>query len=175
MTRVTGTTILLAALLAWPPASAAVAAERRTIGYLETVRIYPGEVTLRAKIDSGAATSSIDVGEIEELDVGGEPWVRFRLADAAGKGMVVERPLVRLANIRRSGTQTQTRYVINIGICLAGFYKEAQVNLNDRSGMNYRMLIGRRFLEDKFVIDTSVKYLTKPECPEAPKAEAPKR
>jgi len=165
----------LAALLAFLPVPGPVAAERRTIGYLETVRIYPGELTLPAKIDSGAATSSIDVSKIEEFDVGGKPWVRFWLADGVGKGLVIERPLVRLANIRRSGTQMQTRYVINLGICLDGFYKEAQVNLNDRSGMNYRMLIGRRFLEDKFVIDTSAKHLTKPECPEAPKAEAPKR
>ena len=175
MAKARGAIILLVALLAVIPAPAASAAERQTIGYLEMVRIYPGEITLRAKIDSGAATSSIDVGKIEEFDHGGEPWVRFRLAYGGGEGLLVERPLVRIANVQRSGTPVQNRYVIKLGICLGGYYKEGQVNLSDRTGMSYRILIGRRFLEDRFLIDTSAKHLTKPECPEAPKAEAPKR
>lgn len=144
------------------------AAERQTIGFIETVRIHPGEVTMRAKIDSGAATSSIDVGAIEEFEHEGETWVRFRLADGGGAGLLVERPLIRVANVRRSGTGVQSRYVVSLGICLGRYYKEAQVNLNDRAGMSYRMLIGRRFLDDRFLIDTSAKYLTSPECPEAP-------
>ncbi len=163
---------LLAAMLAVCVAALAAprsaAAERQTIGYLEDVNVYPGKVTVRAKIDSGAATSSLDVGKIEEFEIGGEPWVRFRLGGNAGEGMLVERPLHKLANVRRSGTAVQTRYVITLGICLGGFYKEAEVNLNDRSGMSYRMLIGRRFLEDKFLIDASAKHLTKPECAGAP-------
>lgn len=163
--------VLLAAFLSPSPA----AAERRSIGYLENVRIYPGAVAVRAKIDSGAATSSLDVGKIEEFDLGGEPWVRFRLAGRDGKGPVVERPLVRLSSVRRSGTERQIRYVINLGICLGGYYNVAQINLSDRSGMNYRMLIGRRFLEDKFLIDASAKYLTKPECADAPNKGAPKK
>lgn len=167
--RVALLAVILAASLLPSPAPA----ERRTIGYLENVRIYPGAVAMRAKIDTGAATSSIDVGNIEEFDLGGEPWVRFRLVDRGGDGPVVERPLVRLSSVRRSGTEKQMRYVINLGICLGGLYKVAQVNINDRSGMNYRMLIGRRFLEDKFLIDASAKYLTKPTCADAPNKGAP--
>lgn len=159
---------LLAALLGAFPAPGPGAAEPQTIGFIETVRVYPGDITLRAKIDSGAATSSIDVGAIEEFEHEGETWVRFRLGDGSGKGLIVERPLVRVANVRRSGTETQSRYVVHLGICLGRFYKEAQVNLNDRAGMSYRMLIGRRFLEDKFRIDASAKYLTSPQCPGAP-------
>ncbi|MDA1089976.1 MAG: ATP-dependent zinc protease [Proteobacteria bacterium] len=148
-------------------------AERQVVGYIEEVRIYPGDLHLMAKIDSGAKTSSIDVRDQVEFEREGGKWVRFRInimakADKTIKSVIIERPVLRKTRIRRAETEKQERYVINLGICLGGYFKKAEVNLNDRTGMNYRLLLGRLFLNDHFLIDTSKKNLTKPNCPEAP-------
>lgn len=76
--------------------------------------------------------------------------------------------IARIARVKRSGTAIQQRYVVNLGICLGRTFAETEVNLNNRKGMSYRMLIGRRFLGDRFLIDVSRKDLAEPECPEAP-------
>jgi len=154
------------AVYCWP---AAAAAERPVIGYIEGVRVYPGDAHFEAKIDSGADNSSIDVGPVEEFQRDGGNWVRFTLTDDDGRKVSVERPVARITTIRRSGTGSQKRYVVDMGVCLGGHFKEAPVNLNHRPGMKYKMLIGRSFLGDAFFIDASSKNLTKPECPGAPR------
>jgi hypothetical protein len=162
------TTLMAAAVFAvysWP----GDAAERQIIGYIEDVRIFPGDAPFTAKIDSGADNSSIDVGAFEEFERDGRRWVRFVLTGADGAKVTVERPVLRIVKVRRSGTDTQRRYVINIGVCLGRHYEDAEANLNMRGGMGHRMLIGRHFLGDRFLIDTAAKHLTKPDCPGAPR------
>ena len=45
------------------------------------------------------------------------------------------------------------------------------MNLVDRSGFQYRMLIGRKFMEGAVIIDPSAKYTVEPECKEAASVE----
>jgi len=146
----------------------AVAKERQIIGYIEKVRVFPGNIILQAKIDTGAKTSSIDVRNPIVFDRNGEEWVRFTIRDNDGQTTTFERPVIRTSKVRRSGTAKQIRYVVRLGVCFNGYFKQAEFNLNNRFGMSYRMLIGRLFLADKFLVDASAKNLTKPNCPEAP-------
>jgi hypothetical protein len=164
---------LAAALLALPLSSGLAAAEPESIGYLENVRIQPGGIIFRAKIDTGARTSSLDVSDLVEFERDGKRWLHFTAINNAGRSVTLERPVERVAHIKRSGTATQSRYVVKLGICMGRTFAETEVNLNDREGMTYRLLIGRRFLADRFRIDASKKDLTKPECPESPKTGAP--
>ncbi|HZE21601.1 MAG TPA: RimK/LysX family protein, partial [Desulfobaccales bacterium] len=62
--------------------------------------------------------------------------------------------------------QAQKRPVIKIGVCLGRIYKETEVNLVDRTGFKYRMLIGRKFMEGAVIIDPAVKYTIEPSCSE---------
>ncbi len=162
-----GALILLTALLAVMPTPTAFAAERQIIGHVENVRIVPGEAVFKARIDSGAETSSLDAGDVVEFQRDGKPWVRFTVASDGGGTLTLERPVVRAANVRRAGAATQKRYVVSLGLCLGRVFALAEVNLADRAGMTYRMLIGRRFLSDRFLIDVAAANLTTPECPEA--------
>ncbi|NQV83022.1 MAG: ATP-dependent zinc protease [Rhodospirillales bacterium] len=143
-------------------------AERQVVGYIEDVRIFPGDLPLKAKIDTGAKTSSIDVRDPVKFEREGREWVRFKIKTKTGESGLIERPVLRKTQIRRAETETEARYVINLGICLGGYFKQAEVNLNNRAGMGYRFLIGRLFLGDRFLIDSSKKNLTTPNCPEAP-------
>lgn len=142
--------------------------DRKTIGYVERVLLYPGEVLFLAKIDTGAKTSSVDVDELTEFSRDGKTWVRFTMVNRKQQKVTLERPVVRMSKVRRSGTKKQVRYVVNVGLCLGDYYKEAEVGLTDREGLNYRMLIGRLFLGNKFLIDPSAFSRTKPDCPDAP-------
>jgi hypothetical protein len=160
---------LLAGLLgALVLASPAVAAEKAVVGWIEKVRIYPGNFLVHAKLDSGAEYSSLDAGNLKEFERDGKKWVRFDLAESReGNKITIERPLLRLATIKRHYLQSQTRPVIKIGVCLGNIYKETEVNLVDREGFQYRMLIGRKFMEGTVIIDPSAKYTVEPNCQES--------
>jgi len=142
--------------------------DRQIVGYIEDVRIFPGDVLFRAKVDTGAKTSSIDVRDLTKFERDNAEWVRFTITNKKSRSVTFERPIFRNSKVRRSGTEKQVRYVVRLGVCLDGYFKEAEVNLNDRAGMSYRMLIGRGFLADRFLVDPLAKNLTTPDCRETP-------
>jgi hypothetical protein len=153
---------LLAALALAP---AAMAGEKTIMGWIEKVRIYPGNFLVHAKLDSGAEYSSLDAGNLTVFDRDGKPWVRFDLEEKReGKKLTIERPLLRWAPIKRHNQEPQRRPVIKLGLCLGNIYKETEVNLINRKNYQYRMLIGRKFMEGSVIIDPSAKYTVEPQC-----------
>jgi hypothetical protein len=159
---------LLAGLLgALVMALPAAAGEKKVVGWIEKVRLSPGNFVVHAKLDSGAEYCSLDAANLTEFDRNGQRWVRFDLSERDGKKITIERPLLRMATIKRHFAQSQKRPVIKLGVCLGNIYKETEVNLVDRAGFNYRMLIGRKFMEGAVIIDPSAKYTVEPECKEA--------
>jgi len=142
------------------------AEDRKVIGYIEQVLILPENIRFMAKIDTGARTSSMDVRSFTEFEREGLPWVRFEITNGEGKNITLERQVVRSSKVRRAGAEKETRPVVHLGICLGGKFKNAEVNLNDRHGMSYRLLIGRVYLGERFFVDASAKNLAVPDCPE---------
>jgi hypothetical protein len=141
-----------------------VGAARETVGWVEKVRVYPGNVLLKAKIDSGAKTSSLHCDFASVIERNGKQWVAFTVINYKGELIKLEKKLERLSKIKRHFGEVQERYVIKLGICLGQTYKETEVNLIDRSGMNYQILIGRRFLKGSHVIDPALTFASKPNC-----------
>ena len=153
---------LLAALVLAPLASAG---EKTVVGWIEKVRIYPGNFVVHAKLDSGAEYSSLDASNMQTFERDGKTWVRFDLEEKReGKKLTIERPLLRWAPIKRHNQEPQKRPVIQLGLCLGNMYKETEVNLINRKNYQYRMLIGRKFMEGTVIIDPSAKYTVEPEC-----------
>jgi hypothetical protein len=140
------------------------AGQKKVVGWIEKVRIYPGNFLIHAKLDSGADNSSLHAANLTRFQRDGRPWVRFELDNRDGKKVTIERPLLREATIKRHYLKAQKRPVIKIGVCLGNLYKETEVNLVDRTGFNYRMLIGRKFMEGAVIIDPSAKYTVEPHC-----------
>jgi hypothetical protein len=158
---------LLAGLLGTVMLAVPVAAgEKTVVGWIEKVRIYPGQFEVHAKLDSGAEYSSLDASHMQEFQRDGKPWVRFNLAERDGNTITIERPLLRYATIKRHYLKSQQRPVIKLGVCLGHIYKETEVNLVDRTGFQYRMLIGRKFMEGAVLIDPAAKYTVAPSCQE---------
>ena len=72
---------LLAGLLgALVMALPAAAVEKKVVGWIEKVRIYPGNFVVHAKLDSGAEYCSLDAANLKEFDRNGKRWVRFDLS-----------------------------------------------------------------------------------------------
>lgn len=147
------------------------AGNKQIVGWVEKVRVSPGNLVLEAKMDSGADNSSLGVPDVEEFKRDGEKWVRFELINEIGQKAVIERRLVRTAKIKRHIGPRQQRPVVRLGICVGNYYKEADVNLVDRSRFKYPLLIGRSFMADKLIIDPSVQFTLEPGCGEKTDAE----
>lgn len=142
------------------------AESKQVVGWIEKVRIYPGNLIVHAKLDTGADNCSINVPNVEFFERRGEKWVRFDFTNREGKTVTFERKVVRIVKIKRKGAKRQERPVIMLGVCLGNVYKEFEVNLANRSGFKYHMLIGRKFLKGDFLIDSSIKYTVEPGCKE---------
>jgi len=159
---------LLGALVLALPAAAG---EKKVVGWIEKVRISPGNFIVHAKLDSGAEYSSLDAANLTHFDRNGKPWVRFDLSERDGQKITIERPLLRWAPIKRHNQAPQRRPVIKLGVCLGNIYKETEVNLVNRQNYQYRMLIGRKFMEGSVIIDPAAKYTLEPQCKEAASVE----
>lgn len=159
-----GLTLLVAAASSPPVAGAQ---EKEVAGWVEYVVLYPGGLRLRAKLDTGARTSSLGATDIDMFTHEGREWVRFRVTNAQGESVVIERPVLREAIIKRHFGRRQRRPVITLTLCIGDILEEAEVNLVDRSGFLYQMLVGRSMLKGDFLVDPGRTFRQKPRC-EAP-------
>jgi len=138
------------------------------IGRVEKVRIYPGDIVLRAKIDTGAKNCSLHAPKMMKFVKHGETWVRFSLKDSQGEEATIERKIIRQAKIKQRGEALEKRPVIMLGICLGRQYREVEVNLVDRTEFIYPILIGRSFMIGHILVDPELKYTSEPACIGAP-------
>ena len=145
-------------------AQRALCREKVIIGWLERVSIDGDQLALHAKIDTGADSCSLHVTDIDHFTKDGKRWIRFSVMNKSGESLVIERTISRVARIKRKGTASRSRYFVDLGICLGDVYKKVQVNVVDRSGFNFHMLVGRNFLRDSFVVDPSLQYTREPSC-----------
>ena len=160
--------LLIGAILANPMERKCAMADPKTIiGWLEQVYLPQYDFVIKAKIDTGAKNSSIHAMDVEYIkkEKGKDSRVRFKTMDLEKRCQIIEADLVREARVRKSTLATTTRPEIELEICLGGVRKRIRVNLADRGGMNYRMILGRTALEGNFIVDVSQKYLAGPRCP----------
>lgn len=134
-------------------------------GWVERVELLDGMLSVKAKLDTGAVTSSLDATEIQRFRRGGKRWVRFTVTDPdSGESMQLEKLLERNVRIVRHDGEYQRRPVVNMDICLGGFHRSVEVNLIDRSNFIYPMLLGRSALDGIALIDSSSTFLNPPHC-----------
>lgn len=132
------------------------------LGQEEDARIEPPHLVLRARIDTGANTSSIDARDIEEFERDGEKWVRFTLIDRkTNTKHPIETKIARYAKIVQSSLpDTQfNRIVVKLKLTLGDFSDLSEFTLTDREHMDFPLLIGRNVLKDIAIVDVSAKEL----------------
>ena len=133
------------------------------IGEVEPVTILKAGLTLPARIDTGATTSSLDAREIQRFERDGQKWVRFVVLDRrSGKKVKVEGRVTRIVEITRHGAADQKRPVVKLKARLGKVELLREFSLTDRSKFTYPVLIGRNILQGKFLVDVTRKNTTSP-------------
>jgi hypothetical protein len=139
--------------------------EKITIGWIETVQILPDNFQFSAKIDTGADNSSLGITNPTEFHKEEEPWIRFTIPLRADHTVTLERPIHRFARIKRKGAASIKKAVVLLDLCVGTlFKKDVPVNLADRTGFKYPMLIGRSFLKGSAIVDVDLTLTQPPAC-----------
>jgi hypothetical protein len=136
------------------------AEERITVGVVEEVVLLPWGVKLPARIDTGAAQTSLDARDIV---IKGDT-VDFKLPENYG-GLQLSLPIVARKTVRSAEAREQ-RPVVMMEFCLGSKHIRTRVNLNDRSKVKYPFLIGRNALKKNFIVDCMKEKCAPPICPE---------
>ncbi len=134
-----------------------------TVGALELCALPElGIENLHIRVDSGAATSSLHVDNIEEFSRNGKNWVSFDLHPDIHNVEKVTRTTVRIKGrkkVKSSSADTEKRVVITTPLSIGGREWPIKLTLTDRSEMTYLMLLGREAMAGKIIIDPEFDYL----------------
>lgn len=125
------------------------------LGEDEYIYIKEADATFDARIDTGAAVSSISAKNITEFERNGKRWYRFTI-EANDQSFEVEAPYVRTSQIRQSSKNTLTeRIVVSLNLKIGSFSTKSEFTLTDRTHMQYPLLIGRTLIQDIAVVDVA--------------------
>lgn len=115
---------------------------------------------LKAKIDTGARTASLHVTQLETFQRDGRTWLRFCVVPRRRNARSVQCEAVALdrRRVTDSGGNVQQRWFIRSTIVLGGQEFEADINLSNRRGMLFPMLLGRTALSGRFRVDPAMSY-----------------
>ncbi|MGD7707693.1 ATP-dependent zinc protease family protein [Microlunatus sp. Y2014] len=134
-----------------------------TAGWREWVALPGlGVPWVKAKLDTGARSSSIHAFDLEEFEREGGDWVRFAIHPwqrSAEDTTVVELPVHDRRLVRSSSGHSDRRVVVRTEIELLGTSVQAELTLTRRDQMGFRMLIGREALRGRFLVDPGRSYL----------------
>lgn len=134
----------------------------KTIGKREVLSILDLELyNLDAKVDTGADSNALHCDNIQIDDINNS--VSFSLLDEvhpAYHGKHFTMPLHSIKKVRSSNGELQLRPAILVEIAFYGNHYSSVISLTDRSDMKFPMLIGRKFIAGKFLVDVSQELLT---------------
>ena len=136
--------------------------QKRIIGKREIISILDLDLfDLDVKIDTGADSNSL---HCDDIFIDDEKFVHFTLLDKvhpAYHGKKMKIPLYKLKKVKSSNGSVELRASIKVNISFSGKKYSTVISLTNRSDMKYPMLIGRKFLTNRFLVDVSQEYLTK--------------
>ena len=136
--------------------------EKKIIGKKELISILDLELyDLDAKVDTGADSNAL---HCDDIFVDEDNIVHFKLLDEvheAYHGKKMQIPLYEMRKIKSSNGTIQDRPSIKVKVDFFGEKYDTVISLTNRADMKYPMLIGRKFMANKFLVDVSQEYLSK--------------
>lgn len=140
------------------------------VGWREWVALPAlGLPRLRAKVDTGARSSALHVERQWRFAYAGVPWVGFTLLPRRhGREVEAAAMIVDERMVTDSGGQRTLRVFVRTRLRLAGLEREIEINLADRCGMRFPLLLGRTALADAFMVDPAGSFLHRRRRAEAP-------
>jgi hypothetical protein len=135
----------------------------RTLGWREWLALPEfGIAHIKAKVDTGAASSSLHAFRLERFVRDGMEMVRFEIHPRQRSrygSMSVEARVVDERPVRNPGGRREVRPVIETTLRWSDVAWRAHINLTRRDEMGFRMLLGRKAMKGRFVVDAGSSYL----------------
>lgn len=149
------------------------APQKMALGRVEFVWVEKLQRYLKARLDTGAKSSSIHATDIQYFERDGKQWVRFNMhthkkipfnasSSATTPTPTFEAPVIRTVKIKQvSASDADKRPIIKMRIRIGDYEDDAEFTLTKRSNMLYPVLIGRSFLQDVAVVDVGQVFIHK--------------
>ena len=156
--------ICLALAMSSSAKNAATGKPKQVVGASAVLTEVSSGLSFPARIDTGAETCSLHVEKVEIQDKSSRrrdnigKTVRILLKDKDGKSHWIESIVADAVRVKSSSLPTgdvDHRYKVRLTLELKGIRKEVLVTLNNRTDMEYPLLVGRNFLRDDFLVDVS--------------------
>ncbi|MEJ2765856.1 RimK/LysX family protein [Photobacterium sp. MCCC 1A19761] len=146
-------------------AKGADCANRSIVGQVETIKVHELDLDYKARIDTGAKTTSIHA---IDLKVTGEDsdsdnmrdhlgdMVEFTTFNEKGEKATYKAKIIKVSKIRNA-QGVERRYAVKMDLGWNGEHKRVSVNLRDRGKLEYKLLIGRNWLSEDYLVDVDKK------------------
>lgn len=133
------------------------------VGWREWVKLPElGLDRIKAKVDTGARTSSLHAFDICPFLHNGQQWVEFKIHPKQRNTDLVETCSAKVVDQRvvtDSGGHKEQRWVIATMLVIGSHEWPIEVSLSSRDDMTFRMLIGRTALKRRAVVDSARSYV----------------
>ncbi|OOZ75357.1 alpha-L-glutamate ligase [Solemya velum gill symbiont] len=120
-----------------------------------------GIPAIKARIDSGAKTSSIHAFNIQTFRRDGQTWVSFEVHPLQNNRRTVircERPIIDKRSVKSSSGISETRYVVGTTLRAGDETWDIELTLANRDSMGYRLLLGREAMSGRMLVDPSLSF-----------------
>lgn len=135
------------------------------LGFIEDAFVGKLYLEMKAKLDTGADTSSLYARDVEVYKKSGkDSWVRFRVIGKDGRSIRYDQNVVSFVAIKLKTGGTQRRPVIYLPLCVGGVKGLAEFTLADRENFDYQVLIGREFLASRVIVDSAATFAASDAC-----------
>lgn len=136
--------------------------ELKTIGWREWVELPDLKIDeIKAKVDTGARTSSLHAFDLETYKRSGVEYVKFKVhpdQDSTQKIIECKCKVLEYRKVKSSNGQVQKRPVIISKVKLLGEEWPIEITLTNRDEMGFRMLIGRAGIKNKFLVNVAKSF-----------------
>ena len=137
--------------------------EKKVVGWKEQVALPDLKIkSVIAKIDTGANLATIDADDIKFVTRKDVKYVKFTVKKRNNTVRKTSAPLAGFKRIRSSNGDVERRPYIKTDILMDGITKNIELTLTDRGPMDYTMLIGRKALGRRWIVNPSIGFITKP-------------
>ncbi|MFD0796148.1 30S ribosomal protein S6--L-glutamate ligase [Maribacter chungangensis] len=120
-----------------------------------------GVPAIKARVDSGAKTSSIQATNLKVISKGTQEWVRFEvnpLQENRSIAIQCEARLIDRRMVKSSSGISEERLVVKTPVTVGEDTFDVELTLANRDTMEFRMLLGREALNERFIVNPAVSY-----------------
>lgn len=137
---------------------------KQIIGSTDRIDLPEFELSDTAcKIDTGAQTSTLHCRDVHLLEKDGEEFLCFKLYDRKF-GIQNQKEYrfkdFKIRKVRSSNGIQDERYVIKTTVVIFGRKVNTEFTLSFREKMRYPILLGKRLLKGRFLVDVAEKDLS---------------